>query len=207
MHACPFQSVRLLVSAHSDPMSTDEAGPAYEVATSYEIPQKSFYSIEYPGYVRPASVSRAITRLGGEKRVSEAFRKNLNVDLKLHDPGTRPFAHPPSGKTVEVQNLVLKVTRRKRKVVVPKTENSGSDVEVQGSDTVGEQHPPAPGWEGMPFANALREATTSKGEFKIEVLGRLQKTMRFRSKKVALRSERPETAFSTCRFPVRTSCG
>ena len=190
-------------------MSTDEAVPAYEVAPSYEIPQKSFYSIEYPGYVRPASVPRAITRLGGEKRVSEAFRKNLNVDLKLHDPGTRLFAHPPSGKTVEVQNLVCKVTRRKRKVVVPKTEPEtlGSDVEMQDSGTVGEQYTPAPGWEGMPFANALREATTSKGEFKIEVLGRLQKTMRFRSKNVPLRSERPEKAFSTCRFPVRTSCG
>ena len=186
-------------------MSTDEAAPAYEVAPSYDIHQKSFYSIEYPGYVRPVSVPRAITRLGGEKRVSEAFRKNLNVDLKLHDPGTRLFAHPPSGKTVEVQNLVLKVTRRKRKVVVPKKEPEtlGNDVEMQDSD----QDTPGPGWEGMPFANALREATTSKGEFKIEVLGRLQKTMRFRSKNVALQSERPEKAFSTCRFPVRTSCG
>ena len=189
---------------HSDPMSTDEAGPAYEVATSYEIPQKPFCSIEYPGYVRPASVPRAIARLGGEKIVSEAFRKNLNVDLKLHDPGKRPFTHPPSGKTVEVQNLVLKVTRRKRKVVVSKREpeNSGNDVEMQDSDAIGEQHPPPLRWEGLPFANALREATTSKGEFKIEVLGRLQKTMRFRSKGVALRSERPEKAFSTCRFPV-----
>lgn len=174
-----------MVSANSA-MSTDEAGPGYEVATSYEIPQKLFHSIEYPGYVRPASVPRAIARLGGEKKVSEAFRKNLNVDLKLHDPGKRPFAHPPSGKTVEVQNLVLKVTRRRRKGVVPKGEpdNSVDDVEMQ--DTFGEQQPPPLGWEGMPFANALREATTSKGEFKIEVLGRLQKTMRFRSKEVAL---------------------
>jgi len=187
-------------------MSTDEAD---EAAPSYEIPQKLFYSIEYPGYVRPASVPRAIARLGGEKIVSEAFRKNLNVDLKLHDPGKRPFAHPPSGKTVEVQNLVLKVTRRKRKVVVPKREleNQGNDAEMQDGDTVGEQRPPPLGWEGMPFANALREATTSKGEFKIEVLGRLQKTMRFRSKEFALRSQRPEKAFSTCRFPVRTPCG
>ena len=173
----------------SDPMSTDEAGPSYEVATSYEIPQRPFYSIEYPGYVRPTSVPQAIARLGGEKIVSEAFRKNLNVDLKLHDPGKRPFAHPPSGKTVEVQNLVLKVTRRKRKVDVPKEpENSGNDVEMQGGDTEGDQHSQPLGWEGMPFANALREATTSKGEFKIEVLGRLQKTMRFRSKAVPLRS-------------------
>jgi hypothetical protein len=205
-HACLVQSVRLFGFRH-DPMSTEKADPAYEVATSYEIPQKAFRSIEYPGYVRPASVPRAIARLGGEKLVSEAFRKNLNVDLKLHDPGKRPFAHPPSGKTVEVQNLVLKVTRRKRKGVVAKRgpENSVNDVEMQ--DTVGEQQPPLLAWEGMPFANALREATTSKGEFKIEVLGRLQKTMRFRSKKVALRSERPEKAFSTCRFPVRTSCG
>lgn len=185
-------------------MSTDEAGPAYEVATSYEIPQKPFCSIEYPGYVRPTSVPRAIARLGGEKIVSEAFRKNLNIDLKLHDPGERPFTHPPSGKTVEVQNLVLKVTRRKRKVVVSKREpeNSGNDVEMQDSDAIEEQHPPPLRWEGLPFANALREATTSKGEFKIEVLGRLQKTMRFRSKEVVLRSERPEKAFSTCRFPV-----
>lgn len=171
-------------------MSTAEAGPSYEVATSYEIPQKPFYSIEYPGYVRPTSVPRAIARLGGEKIVSEAFRKNLNVDLKLHNPGKRPFAHPPSGKTVEVQNLVLKVTRRKRRAVPPKAgpEDSGNDVEMQDGDAVGEQHSQPLRWEGLPFANALREATTSKGEFKIEVLGRLQKTMRFRSKEVVLRS-------------------
>jgi hypothetical protein len=121
--------------------------------------------------------------------VSEAFRKNLNIDLKLHDPGTRPFAHPPSGKTVEVQNLVLKVTRRKRKVAAPTKEPETSEnVEMYGGDTVGEQHPQPLGWEGMPFANALREATTSKGEFRIEVLGRLQNTMRFRSKKVSLQN-------------------
>jgi len=174
--------------SHADPMSTDEAGPSYKVATSYEIPQKPFYSIEYPGYVRPTSVPRAIARLGGQKIVAEAFRKNLNMDLKLHDPGKRPFAHPPSGKTVEVQNLVLKVTRRKRKTTVPKggAEYSGDDAEMQGDETVGEQHPQPLGWERLPFANALREATTSKGEFKIEVLGRLQKTMRFRGKEVAL---------------------
>lgn len=175
---------------HTNPMSADEAGPSYEVATSYEIPQKSLYSIEYPGYVRPTSVQRAIARLGGEKIVSEAFRKNLNIDLKLHDPGTRPFAHPPSGKTVEVQNLVLKVTRRKRKVAASTKgpEPLENDVEMHDGDTVGEQHPQPLGWEGLPFANALREATTSKGEFKLEVLGRLQNTMRFRSKKVALQS-------------------
>jgi hypothetical protein len=169
-------------------MSVDEASPSYELATSYEIPQKPFYSIEYPGYVRPTSIPRALARLGGEKIVSEAFRKNLNIDLKLHDPGKRPFAHPPSGKTVEVQNLVLKVTRRRRKVVPKEPVNSGNDVEMQGDDTVGGQHPQPLRWEGMPFANALREATTSKGEFKIEVLGRLQKTMRFRSKEATLRS-------------------
>lgn len=185
-----FSECASLGFTHTDPMSADEAGPSYEVATSYDIPQKPFYSIEYPGYVRPTSIQRAIARLGGEKIVSEAFRKNLNIDLKLHDPGTRPFAHPPSGKTVEVQNLVLKVTRRKRKVAAPtkEPENSEHDVEMQGGDTVGEQLPQPLGWEKMPFANALREATTSKGEFKIEVLGRLQKTMRFRSEEVFLQS-------------------
>jgi general transcription factor 3C polypeptide 5 (transcription factor C subunit 1) len=74
---------------------------------------KFFYSIEYPGFVAPQSVSKAIDRLGGPQIVADTFRRGLKIDLKLKD--NEPYAHPPNGQVVTTQNLVMKVVRRRRK--------------------------------------------------------------------------------------------
>jgi general transcription factor 3C polypeptide 5 (transcription factor C subunit 1) len=103
------------------------------LAKAIPLEQKFFYSIEYPGFVAPQSISKAIDRLGGPQIVTDTFRRALKVDLKLKD--NDPYAHPPNGQVVATQNLVMKVVRRKRKVQRPKVDNS-SETEPHGQFTV-----------------------------------------------------------------------
>ncbi|KAJ6629184.1 RNA polymerase III transcription factor IIIC subunit-domain-containing protein [Mycena sp. CBHHK59/15] len=82
------------------------------------IPATSFYSIEYPGYVRTTSVPTAVQNLGGQAALDGAFKRSAAktepmLELRLR-PGN-PFAHPIPGNVVPTNNLVLKVVRRKRK--------------------------------------------------------------------------------------------
>ena len=82
------------------------------------LPQHSFYSVEYPGYVRPSSVPLAISNLGGQSKVDHAFKRTAPktpalLELSLR-PGN-PFAHPIPGDVVGTNNLLLKITKRKRK--------------------------------------------------------------------------------------------
>jgi general transcription factor 3C polypeptide 5 (transcription factor C subunit 1) len=84
------------------------------------LPQHSFYSVEYPGYVQPSSVPLAISNLGGQSKVDHAFKRTASktqtiLELSLR-PGN-PFAHPIPGDVVGTNNLLLKVTKRKRKQV------------------------------------------------------------------------------------------
>lgn len=82
------------------------------------LPQVSFYSIEYPGYVQPASVPLAIRNVGGQPSIDRAFRRTAQrtdalLELSLR-PGN-PFAHPIPGDVVGANNLLLKVVRKRRK--------------------------------------------------------------------------------------------
>ncbi|KAJ7499127.1 RNA polymerase III transcription factor IIIC subunit-domain-containing protein [Mycena latifolia] len=82
------------------------------------IPATPFYSIEYPGYVRPTSVPIAVQNLGGQAALDSAFKRSAakteaTLELRLR-PGN-PFAHPVPGDVVLTNNLVLKVVKRKRK--------------------------------------------------------------------------------------------
>jgi general transcription factor 3C polypeptide 5 (transcription factor C subunit 1) len=83
--------------------------------------QHPFYSVEYPGYVQPSSVPLAISNLGGQSKVDHAFKRTASksqqtlLELSLR-PGN-PFAHPVPGDVVGTNNLLLKVTKRKRKQV------------------------------------------------------------------------------------------
>ncbi len=77
-----------------------------------------FYSIEYPGYVKPASVPLAIDRLGGQRNIDEAFRrtgKKLESTLELNLRPGNPFSHPIHGEVVGTNNILLKVVKRKRR--------------------------------------------------------------------------------------------
>ncbi|KAJ7047575.1 RNA polymerase III transcription factor IIIC subunit-domain-containing protein [Mycena alexandri] len=103
-----------------------EGTPGAEASTSsatipapeFPIPQTPFYSIEYPGYVRNASVPIAVQNLGGQVALAGAFKRSTakaegTLELKLR-PGN-PFAHPVPGDVVPTNNLLLKIVKRKRK--------------------------------------------------------------------------------------------
>jgi general transcription factor 3C polypeptide 5 (transcription factor C subunit 1) len=104
------------MSSESDHASTE--------APELPLSSTTFYSVEYPGYVQPASVPIAVRNLGGQECLDTVFKRNTTkpetlVELRLrpHDP----FAHPIPGDVVATNNILLKVVKRKRRI-----QNEGS---------------------------------------------------------------------------------
>ena len=90
------------------------------VAGGPVLPQLPFYSVEYPGYVQHSSVPLAINNLGGQSKIDHAFKRTPSKTQTLLELSLRPgnpFAHPIPGDVVDTNNLLLKVTKRKRKHV------------------------------------------------------------------------------------------
>lgn len=115
------------------------------------LPNAHFYSVEYPGYVRPTSVPLAIERLGGERTIESAFRRASGRDkveslLELRLRPGNPYAHPVPGEIVPTSNIVLKVVKRRRK-------RKDGDAPGEGAG----------------------------GEYTVEAVGVVPKTARFRS--------------------------
>ncbi|THV03289.1 hypothetical protein K435DRAFT_715662, partial [Dendrothele bispora CBS 962.96] len=121
-------------------------------APSHPLPSTPFYSVEYPGYVRPESVPKAIQNLGGPSSLEAAFRRGASkaetlVELKLRPD--IPFAHPIPGEIVATNSIVFKVTKRRRKNRKPDAyDNAGNPI---------------------------------IGDYKAEAVGVLPKVVRFRS--------------------------
>ena len=87
-------------------------------APAHELPTTHFYSIEYPGYVRPESASKPIHTLGGQSSIDRAFRRSaLREDslLELNLRPDNPFSHPLLGNLVPTNNILLRVVKRKHK--------------------------------------------------------------------------------------------
>ena len=87
-------------------------------ARQHPLPQVPFYSVEYPGYVRPSSTHLAISNLGGQSKLDSVFRHAtskpeslLELTLRLNNP----FAHHISGEAVVTNNIVFKIVKRRRK--------------------------------------------------------------------------------------------
>jgi general transcription factor 3C polypeptide 5 (transcription factor C subunit 1) len=100
------------------PEDTPVEDPPSNRATEHPLPQTHFFSVEYPGYVKESSVPKAIENLGGQRSIDRAFKRMASkteslLELNLH-PG-KPFSHPIPGDVVSTNNLLLKVTRRRRK--------------------------------------------------------------------------------------------
>ncbi|KAF9013348.1 RNA polymerase III transcription factor IIIC subunit-domain-containing protein [Cyathus striatus] len=139
-------------STSTTPLASVSSSPPHTPAPEHHLPQTAFYSVEYPGYVRPESVPLAIRNLGGQVKLDNAFRRTLPktealMELSLH-PGN-PFSHPIPGDVVPTNNILMKVVKRKRKR-------------------------PAEGTNATFQDGALGEYTT-------EVVGIVPKTVRFRS--------------------------
>ncbi|OJA20879.1 hypothetical protein AZE42_00865 [Rhizopogon vesiculosus] len=99
---------------------SDDAGPSmtHSEAPERPLPSTSFYSIEYPGYVKPESVPLAVNNLGGPSRLETAFKRTAAKNEALLELNLRPgnpFAHPIPGDIVGTSNILLKVVRRKRR--------------------------------------------------------------------------------------------
>jgi general transcription factor 3C polypeptide 5 (transcription factor C subunit 1) len=87
-------------------------------APAHELPTTHFYSIEYPGYVRPESVSKAVHSLGGQSSIDRAFRRSAPREdslLELNLRPDNPFSHPLLGDLVPTSNILLRVVKRKLK--------------------------------------------------------------------------------------------
>ncbi|GBC00423.1 hypothetical protein RclHR1_03850021 [Rhizophagus clarus] len=83
---------------------------SYEAAPSKNIPPKQIFVIEYPGYVK--NINRVLHTLGGEKGLKKAINEDL---MELRFRPDDPFCHPINGDVIPTSNLLLKVTRRKKK--------------------------------------------------------------------------------------------
>ncbi|KIJ70265.1 hypothetical protein HYDPIDRAFT_78440 [Hydnomerulius pinastri MD-312] len=84
------------------------------------LPHTHFYSVEYPGYVQPSSVPIAIRNVGGPSSLENAFKRTAAKNEALLELNLRPgnsYAHPIPGDVVGTSNILVKVTKRKRRRV------------------------------------------------------------------------------------------
>ncbi|RDX53075.1 hypothetical protein OH76DRAFT_1453987 [Lentinus brumalis] len=108
------------VAGPSTHLSSADSGALGAPAPERPLASTHFYSVEYPGFVQPASAPLAIERLGGQQAIDTAFRRATGRDrveslLELRLRPGNPYAHPVSGEVVPTSNIVLKVVKRKRR--------------------------------------------------------------------------------------------
>jgi general transcription factor 3C polypeptide 5 (transcription factor C subunit 1) len=145
-------------------------------APAHELPSTHFYSVEYPSYVRPESVCKAVDCLGGQSSIDRAFRRNAPKEdslLELNLRPDNPFSHPLPGDLVPTNNILLKVVKRK-----PKRPPNDDDHDKGG------------GGSGSP--------QTVIGEYTAVAVGVIPKTARFRSEQPSpCRPREPRRALRT----------
>ncbi|KAF8559015.1 hypothetical protein OG21DRAFT_1493418 [Imleria badia] len=89
-------------------------------APEHPLPATHFYSVEYPGYVQHSSVPLAVRNLGGTSKLENAFKRTAARSEALLELNLRygnPYAHPIPGDVVGTSNILIKVTKRKRRRV------------------------------------------------------------------------------------------
>ncbi|KAJ7591219.1 RNA polymerase III transcription factor IIIC subunit-domain-containing protein [Mycena floridula] len=87
-------------------------------APEHPLPSTVYYAVEYPGYVQSSSVPLAVRNLGGQANLEKAFKRSGSKEdalLELHLRPDNPFSHPIAGDVVPTNNILLKITKRKRK--------------------------------------------------------------------------------------------
>ncbi|CEQ38900.1 SPOSA6832_00388 [Sporobolomyces salmonicolor] len=90
-----------------------------------QIKQRQFASIEYPAPVH--SVDAALATVGGLRTVAAALSSTPTKPIELNLAPDNPFFHPPPAHVANTNNLVFKLTKRRRKV--PKLDEQGNIVE------------------------------------------------------------------------------
>src|ERR1700733_12280747 len=94
------------------------------IAPSQTLPQTTFYSIEYPGYVSTSdkSYARVVRQVGGQAALNAAFKRNATRKesfLELNLRPENPLSHPILGDIVGTSNLLLKVVKRRYRTPRP----------------------------------------------------------------------------------------
>ncbi|KAI9467269.1 RNA polymerase III transcription factor IIIC subunit-domain-containing protein [Lactarius psammicola] len=123
-------------------LETSTLAEPQKTALAHELPTAHFYSIEYPGYVRPESVSTAVHSLGGQSSIDRAFRRGAPKEdalLELNLRPDNPFSHPLPGDLVPTNNILLKVVKRRLK---RSPDDDGSQKEIVGEYTAAAVGPP-----------------------------------------------------------------
>lgn len=109
------------IQAYQAYQDTNQQTSSPTTAPLFPLSSTPLYSVEYPGYVQPTSISLAVERLGGQKNLEAAFgrvpqregKESFPLELKLRPED--PYSHPITGEVVSTSNLVLRVVKRKRK--------------------------------------------------------------------------------------------
>ena len=120
-----------------DPALSEDPGALSEeplAAPLKPLPPTHFYSVEFPGFVKPSSVPLAVERLGGQSSVEAAFKRTGSKTGSLIEMNLRPgnpFSHPIPGDIVSTNNILLRVVRRKRKVSTAGGPQSTGEYTVQ----------------------------------------------------------------------------
>ncbi|KAF8709297.1 RNA polymerase III transcription factor (TF)IIIC subunit, partial [Rhizoctonia solani] len=148
-------------------ITADSQTPNQPQAARTKLP--IYHAIEYPGYISPnsTSINRAITTLGGQKCVQNAFSDGGRI-LELRLQPDNPFAHPVTGDVVGTNTLLVKVVTRRKKQV-----GGTNDLGNSGSTVAGSSEDKGKGKE--------RVDGESQGTYTAEVMGIIPKTVRFRS--------------------------
>lgn len=94
----------------------DEQSPTD--ARERPLPPAQFYSVEYPGHVQPTSVHLALRNLGGLSSLENVFKRGAAKNetlLELNFRPGNPFSHPIPGDVVSTSNVLVKITKRRRR--------------------------------------------------------------------------------------------
>ncbi|KAK0242443.1 RNA polymerase III transcription factor IIIC subunit-domain-containing protein [Armillaria nabsnona] len=104
---------------HAEPQaSTSGSTSTSKEAVALPLPSTPFYSVEYPGRVKPTSVPEAIHTLGGQHSLDSAFKHATSKAESLVELSLRPdnpFSHPIPGEVVASNAILLKVVKRRKK--------------------------------------------------------------------------------------------
>lgn len=125
-------------------------------APVFMLQPTSLTSIEMPGPVTEASLPLVIDALGGPRQLAGVLESHADNSAavtsvpELHLRPEQPFAHPVTGNIAETSNILLKVTKRRRKI------RRINSPEVNG------------------------EGSSEGGVFSVESMGVINRTIRFR---------------------------
>ncbi|KAG8901477.1 tau 95 subunit of transcription factor TFIIIC [Tulasnella sp. 403] len=167
--------------------------PKETLAQPRALPQTPFYTVEYPGYVSgaPESLATVLKTLGGQPALDKVFKqpraKHLDLNLRPDDL----YAHPIPGESSSTVKILVKVTTRRRR---KKSSNPNTDQVVDAmSEPAGQHQAPEIDSNLLSSLPSSTDASSSEtapqslntwqeeGVFKVDTMGVILKTVRFRA--------------------------